>query len=516
MKYNIKGLIFIAILFLKSSLFAQEENEWDWGIYGDSTFFPITTHLQSTADIDAYKEAGFNVYSGFWYGLTEQILSDLRIKNMHYMTSWERHIPGTRKEMEPDSVAQANIDDPLFIAWRQMDEPDNAQKDENGNYISCVDPQVIIDRYHEIKTFDTTGRQVFLNCGAGAARTDTYIRGSCAGNTAMYTEYYKGCDIASYDIYPVASPPSPLKANDDLWYVSQGVKNMRELTNDSNEAYWFFLECTEIGGEGLKPTPDQMWIEAWMGIIAGGTGINWFPFTVYPMRHNPRALLEDAEMMTAVKKVNSAVHDLAVVINSKTVNSAIDIDVLPIASWDPPLVEVDYMVKHVGDTLYILTAGGKGTKSNTVTFTIKTNDGSNITSKAIAIYEDREIEIVDNAFTQEYIGQEVHLFKIGGISDEILTSKIDYSLQADEKLKLEQNYPNPFNNETFITYVLKEPSNMELTIYDLSGNKIITLVKGFKTAGSHTVKFNAADLASGVYIYRLKSGDYILSNKMTH
>ncbi|MEN8118653.1 MAG: hypothetical protein ABFS16_16840, partial [Bacteroidota bacterium] len=473
MKYKVCFLLFIAVFFSSSTLFAQSENEWNWGNYGDSTFIPITTYLQSTADIDTYKEAGFNVYANFWYGLTEQILSDLRAKNMHYLATWEKHAAWPSKEMEPDLVAQANIDDPLFIAWGHDDEPDNAQKDEDGNYIACVDPQVIIEKYNEIKVFDTTGRQVMLNCGAGVARTDAYIRGSCAGNTDMYTEYYKGCDIASYDIYPVASPPSPIETNNELWYVSQGVQNMREFTNDSNDAYWFNLECTEIGGKGLKPTPEQMWTEAWMGIVAGGTGFSWFPFTVSPLPHNPRALLEDPEMMAAVKKVNRSVHDLAVAINSETINNAIDVKVLPTpAPWDPTIVEVDYLVKHVGDTLYIFTAGGKGDVANTATFTIKTSDGSDITSNVIVMYQEREIEIVDNTFSQEYVGQEIHLFKIGGISKDILTSLDDTPLLADEKLKLEQNFPNPFNDETFITFKLSETTNIELAVYDLFGKKI--------------------------------------------
>ncbi|MEN8228390.1 MAG: T9SS type A sorting domain-containing protein [Bacteroidota bacterium] len=513
MKITVYGLVLILALSSSGILLAQEKKEWNWGNYGDSTFIPITVHLQSTSDIDAYQEAGINVYSGFWYGLTEQILEDLRAKKMHYIAAWDKHKAWPSEEMEADLVARANMDDPLFIAWIQKDEPDNAQPDGQGGYGPCMDPQVIIDRYNEIKAIDTTGRQVLLNCGAGVARTDAYIRGSCAGNTALYSEYYKGSDIASYDIYPVAAPPAPIATNDALWYVGEGVRNMRLFTGDTMDAYWFNLECTDIKGEG-KPSPGQIWIEAWMGIVAGGTSLAWFPFTVYPNTHNSRALLEDPEMMAAVKKVNAALHDLAVVINTETRNELVDVELIKVNPWDIPVIEVDYMVKHLGDTLYIFTAGGQGTNPNTATFTLQTSGDAVVSSNATVLFEDREVEITNKQFVQEYTGQEIHLFKIGGITEDMFVGIHTPEIRSTGGYGLEQNYPNPFPGRTSIDFALPEAGLTTLRVFDLLGREVETLVDEALAAGSYSVDFDAGSLKEGIYIYRIRSNDFSGLRKM--
>ena len=80
--------------------------------------------------------------------------------------------------------------------------------------------------------------------------------------------------------------------------------------------------------------------------------------------------------------------------------------------------------------------------------------------------------------------------------------------------KLAQNYPNPFNPSTKISFALPKAGNVELKIYDILGREVMTLVNEFRTAGSYTVDFNAANLASGVYFYRIKSGDFTNTKKM--
>ncbi|RNC83208.1 MAG: T9SS C-terminal target domain-containing protein [Balneola sp.] len=81
--------------------------------------------------------------------------------------------------------------------------------------------------------------------------------------------------------------------------------------------------------------------------------------------------------------------------------------------------------------------------------------------------------------------------------------------------KLEQNYPNPFNPETQISYSLEQAGPVELSIYNLLGQQILTIENGFKSAGSHLVSLNASNLSSGVYIYTLRTEMGVLSRKMT-
>ena len=85
--------------------------------------------------------------------------------------------------------------------------------------------------------------------------------------------------------------------------------------------------------------------------------------------------------------------------------------------------------------------------------------------------------------------------------------------------ELFQNYPNPFNPETIIKYGLPHASNVEISIFNLRGQKINTLIKNFRTAGTFQVKWDGTDkngfpVASGVYLYQLKADDFWVVKKM--
>ncbi|RJP78109.1 MAG: T9SS C-terminal target domain-containing protein [Candidatus Zixiibacteriota bacterium] len=79
---------------------------------------------------------------------------------------------------------------------------------------------------------------------------------------------------------------------------------------------------------------------------------------------------------------------------------------------------------------------------------------------------------------------------------------------------LGQNRPNPFNPSTVIPFTLPQAAPVKLTVFDLSGRAVATLVDGWRTAGSHQVTFDGAGLASGLYLYRLQAGDFTAAGKM--
>ncbi|HDZ12567.1 MAG TPA: T9SS type A sorting domain-containing protein [Bacteroidetes bacterium] len=93
-----------------------------------------------------------------------------------------------------------------------------------------------------------------------------------------------------------------------------------------------------------------------------------------------------------------------------------------------------------------------------------------------------------------------------GVSENPAPIAVDYSLQ--------QNYPNPFNPETSIRYSLKEQSRVILKIYNLKGETVATLVDGVVSAGLHDVNWNAANMPSGVYLYKLKTAKFSQTKKM--
>lgn len=87
------------------------------------------------------------------------------------------------------------------------------------------------------------------------------------------------------------------------------------------------------------------------------------------------------------------------------------------------------------------------------------------------------------------------------------------------EFSLSQNYPNPFNPETEICYRPAAVSHVELTIYNLAGKRVRTLVHGTQNAGSHTVLWNGRDdrgkeVASGLYLYRLSAGEQVQTRRM--
>jgi len=80
--------------------------------------------------------------------------------------------------------------------------------------------------------------------------------------------------------------------------------------------------------------------------------------------------------------------------------------------------------------------------------------------------------------------------------------------------RLYQNYPNPFNPSTRIKYQIPEAGKVTLKIYDILGKEVATVVNEFQSAGSHEVQFNAANLSSGIYFYRIKTNNYSAAKKM--
>jgi len=81
--------------------------------------------------------------------------------------------------------------------------------------------------------------------------------------------------------------------------------------------------------------------------------------------------------------------------------------------------------------------------------------------------------------------------------------------------KLGQNYPNPFNPTTSIPFKLLKASNVSLKVFDVTGKEVAELTNSFYSIGIHKVAFDASNLSSGVYIYRLQADDFVSVKKMT-
>jgi hypothetical protein len=77
-----------------------------------------------------------------------------------------------------------------------------------------------------------------------------------------------------------------------------------------------------------------------------------------------------------------------------------------------------------------------------------------------------------------------------------------------DKFSLSQNYPNPFNPRTKIKYGLKKDCKVKISIYDINGNKVETILDDEKPAGYHQVSWNAGSVPTGVYFYKIRAGKF--------
>jgi hypothetical protein len=89
------------------------------------------------------------------------------------------------------------------------------------------------------------------------------------------------------------------------------------------------------------------------------------------------------------------------------------------------------------------------------------------------------------------------------------------SRDLPDSIKLNPNYPNPFNPQTTISYELAQGAEVKLTVWNMIGQKVATLVDGLVEAGTHKETWNASNMPSGIYIARFEVGGKVFTRKMT-
>ena len=92
--------------------------------------------------------------------------------------------------------------------------------------------------------------------------------------------------------------------------------------------------------------------------------------------------------------------------------------------------------------------------------------------------------------------------------------ELQHNPVVPERFALSQNYPNPFNPTTTIQFALPASGYVKLEVFNLLGQRIETLVDGFKEAGTYTLNFDASNLPTGIYFYRLQAGSFTQTRKM--
>jgi hypothetical protein len=100
------------------------------------------------------------------------------------------------------------------------------------------------------------------------------------------------------------------------------------------------------------------------------------------------------------------------------------------------------------------------------------------------------------------------------IANQLTGVERQLNLELPQEYRLEQNYPNPFNPSTTIRYGLPARSHVSLTVFNALGQQVAQLVNGEIEAGYHEVQFNASELSSGVYFYRIQAGTFVETKRL--
>ena len=143
-------------------------------------------------------------------------------------------------------------------------------------------------------------------------------------------------------------------------------------------------------------------------------------------------------------------------------------------------------------------------------YTIPANDSLEVTLTFAPASENNyngRVELVNNSENDQN-------YRILLLGTGVIDAVTDPVTGLPMEFELSQNYPNPFNPSTEIQFALPNDANVNLTVSNLLGQEVATVTRGFFSAGFHHVTFNAANLPSGLYFYKLEAADFTAIRKM--
>lgn len=162
------------------------------------------------------------------------------------------------------------------------------------------------------------------------------------------------------------------------------------------------------------------------------------------------------------------------------------------------------------------------TETNNKGFEIQRNIGNGFVVIGFVNGNGTTTEKKNYSFTDKNIGSGSYSYRLKQLDfngNYSYSNTIEVSTELPKEFSLAQNYPNPFNPSTNISFNLKADSKVKLTVYNLLGESITTLINENYSAGSHSINFNAVNLNSGIYFYKLEAAgvdgqNYVATKKM--
>ncbi|HOI53712.1 MAG TPA: hypothetical protein PLP01_00515 [Phycisphaerae bacterium] len=382
--------------------------KWKNGPSTKADFFPIAVWCQAPRNAPKFRAIGINVYLGIHGGPEEKDLEELKKQGMPVIC-------------DLNEVGMKHRNDPIIIGWMHGDEPDNAQSMKDrwkndadaankawpgtarktlqqwGTYGPPIPTGEIVANYKRIRKADPT-RPVLLNLGQGVAYDGYNGRGIRSGKLEDYPEYMKGCDLVSFDIYPVVHNKPEVKGK--LEFVPRGVDRLREW-GKGEKVVWNCIECTHIGNPPALPTVSEIRTEVWMSLIHGSQGLIYFVHEFAP-KFVEAGVFGHPEIAKGVGEINAQIHELAPVLNSRTVGGG-----AAVASSNAD-VPVDILVKQHGGATYLFAVAMRNADTKAA-FQVKGLRGK---ARAEVLGEGRTIDVENGKFEDDFKGYAVHLYKI--------------------------------------------------------------------------------------------------------
>lgn len=366
-------------LFAAALLPAQKTPTFANGLPQDPDFFPLAVWLQAPQNAQRYQAIGINLYVGLFGGPTAAQLDALERAKMRVICA----------QNEVGLAHKGKV----IVGWMHDDEPDNAQAATVG-YGPPIEPWKVVEGYERMRKADPT-RPVLLNLGQGAAWDGWYGRGVRTGHPEDYPEYLKGCDIGSFDIYPVTHGKPAVRGK--LEFVGNGVRRMVGW-GGGRKPVFACIETGHVDNKDARPTAQQVKDEVWMAITCGASGIVYFAHEFQPT-FVEAGLLAHEEIAAAVKEVNAEVLALARVLHGKTVADAVKVTCKPKG-------EIALLCKHDGKDLVVFAASLSGEALQAVLRPREAPKG-----RVEVLGEKRACKVENGAFADDFAPYATHRYR---------------------------------------------------------------------------------------------------------
>ncbi len=340
--------------------------------------------------------------------------------------------------------------------------------------------------------------RIRLNDGAGGTTATTYL--TTQDSVRVINFYTTSADTSGTGIYGQSTAPSK-----DFVFLYDNVSGTGRP-----------LASAIVENDGLNISAVTSFVQFYRDSVDNKIGY-WG--TIIPnvnangIRRIERRLFNDGSIYSSVAIDADGIWPSG----ANTVNPTSGLTAIRIDATDAPIpVELTGFSANIIDGNVSLTWSTASEKNN-MGFEIQRNSGDGFSTIGFVNGAGTSNEINNYSFVDKNPRKGINYYRLKQIdfSGQYSFSKeIESNTELPAGFFLSQNYPNPFNPSTSIKYSIAALQKVELKVFDVLGNEVAELVNDEQQAGNYLVEFNASSLANGVYFYKLKTNNNVITKKM--